>query len=126
MTLQQKQLYRALMNTIDFFSQRLHVEQIIHYGYKIFEDLTLPTSAAIYTINASGDLYIPTDRIGYEELPNVEFHDIHNEFARKNGFVLDSNELQKDISKMPSLMILKLSWFYHSSLKINFLDLLLL
>lgn len=95
MTLQQKQLYRALMNTIDFFSQRLHVEQIIHYGYKIFEDLTLPTSAAIYTINASGDLYIPTDRIGYEELPNVEFHDIHNEFARKNGFVLDSNELQK-------------------------------
>jgi len=94
-TLQQKQLYRALMNTIDFFSQRLHVEQIIHYGYKIFEDLTLPTSAAIYTINASGDLYIPSDRIGYEELPNVEFHDIHNEFARKNGFVLDSNELQK-------------------------------
>lgn len=95
MTLQQNQLYRAMMNTIDFFSQRLHVEQIVHYGYKIFEDLTLPTSAAIYTINESGELYIPGDRIGYETLPNVKFNDIHNEFARKNGFLLSGKELQK-------------------------------
>jgi len=36
MELEQKQHYRAILNTIDFFSQRLHIDQIVHYGYKIF------------------------------------------------------------------------------------------
>ncbi len=95
MTLQQKQLYRSLMNTIDFFSQRLHTEQIVHYGYKIFEDLTLPKSAAIYILNNTRTEFLPQEIMGYEELPNVQFDDIHDEFARKNGFLLDGEELQK-------------------------------
>lgn len=88
MTLEQQQLYRSMLNTIDFFSQRLHFEQIVHYGYKIFEDLTLPESAAIYTLNETGDYYVARESCGYEVLPDISFCESHHEFASKNGFLL--------------------------------------
>jgi hypothetical protein len=94
MTLQQKQYYRELLNSIDFFSQKLHIDQIIRYGYQIFEDLTLPEAGAVYTINDSATAYEARYSMGYELVPQVAFNDIYNELARKNGFLLDNYEVQ--------------------------------
>lgn len=95
MTLQQKQYYRELLNSIDFFSQKLHIDQIIRYGYQIFEDLTLPEAGAVYIINASSTAYEARYSMGYELVPHVDFNDIHNELARKNGFLLDSDAVKR-------------------------------
>lgn len=96
MNLEQSHQYRALINTIDFFSQRLHVEQIIDYGYKIFEDLTLPERGAIFTINSDKTHYVPRVVYGYSgEVANIEATEAHHEFASKNGFLLDAFEVQK-------------------------------
>ncbi len=95
MTLEQIQHYRELMNIIDFFSQRLHREQIVHYGYKIFEDLTLLRSGGIYTLNENEDSYVCIENKGYNQpLPAIQFKEIHHEFARKNGFLLDHRKEQ--------------------------------
>ncbi|MBN2899857.1 MAG: hypothetical protein JXO44_13900 [Clostridia bacterium] len=96
MSAEEKHLYRSLMNTIDFFSQRLHNEQIVHYGFRIFEELTVPIRAAIYTLDEREGLFKPQHSIGYEApLPTVEFREIYNEIARKNGFLLEHLEIQE-------------------------------
>jgi hypothetical protein len=96
MNLEQTQHYRALINTIDFFSQRLHVDQIVTYGYKIFEDLTLPEQGAIFTLNEDEDLYVPRVTYGYPgDLPNIVTSEAHHAFASKNGFLLDKLEVQE-------------------------------
>lgn len=95
MELEQKQHYRAILNTIDFFSQRLHIDQIVHYGYKIFEDLTLIRSGAILTINESGNAYIVRETCNLpQSLESIPAKDCHHEFASKNGFILDDFEVQ--------------------------------
>lgn len=104
MTLEQQQLYRELLNTIDFFSQKMHIDQIVHYGYQIFEDLTLPEAGGIYTLNEAEDTYIPRYSRGYEELPNIAFNEVYNEFARKNGFLLDKPLVQKRYFKESFLL----------------------
>jgi hypothetical protein len=96
MNLEQNHHYRAILNTIDFFSQRLHTEQIIHYGYKIFEDLTLPKSGGILTINETSDAYIPREEFNLPEaLISIPVKGCHKEFASKNGFLLDNFDVQK-------------------------------
>lgn len=107
MTLQQKQYYRELLNSIDFFSQKLHLDQIIRYGYQIFEDLTLAKASAVYTINESNTAYEPRYSMGYECLPQLDFSDIYNELARKNGFLLDRYEVQCRYFKDDFLKTLK-------------------
>lgn len=96
MNLEQSHQYRSLINTIDFFSQRLHVEQIIDYGYKIFEDLTRLEQGAIFTLNSDKTHYVARVVSGYSiELPDIEATEAHHEFASKNGFLLDVFEIQK-------------------------------
>ncbi len=49
--------YDALLRSIDFFSQNLHLEQITQYGFKLFEDLVQPTQAVLYLKDT--DQYTP-------------------------------------------------------------------
>ncbi len=86
--------YEALLRSIDFFSQNLHVDQITQYGFKLFNDLVLPKCAVLYLLKAG--IYTPLFTSGYTNtLPNIDFTQSHDDFAMRNGFILEQQSTQQ-------------------------------
>lgn len=80
--------YDALLRSIDFFSQNLHLEQITQYGFKLFEDLVQPTQAVLYLKDT--DQYTPHYSRGYDfEMPHIPYQKSHSDFAVFSGFILE-------------------------------------
>lgn len=85
--------YHALISSIDFFSQNLHLDQIIEYGFSIFNEFKQPLKSAIYTLTNDSLYYEPRFSNRYDiELPRMNKKSAHDDFAVRNGFLLTSRE----------------------------------
>lgn len=85
--------YNALHSIIDFFSQNLHLEQIVEYGFNIYNQLELPLASAIFTLNDDKSAYEAKffygDILAPDPIVKAAQHDA---FAVRNGFfTLDKN-----------------------------------
>ena len=90
-----EKMYNSLLNSIDFFSQNLNVNQIVEYGFQIFNSFEMPLASAIYAIDDTGKNYSVRFHQGYDiGLPCVEKTDRHSMFAVRNGFLLTSYDIQ--------------------------------
>lgn len=88
MTDQLHKPYDALLRSIDFFSQNLHLEQITQYGFKLFTDLIQPDFAVLYLLK--DNKYIATQTAGYnEDIPPIPYVTKHRDFAVLSGFILE-------------------------------------
>ncbi len=89
MTQRLKKDYDALLSSIDFFSQNLHLEQIVEYGFGIFNTFERPLASAIYVLDEHENEYISRYSEGYlVPLPVIQKTDGHDAFAVRNGFLL--------------------------------------
>jgi len=80
--------YDALLRSIDFFSQNLHLEQITQYGFKLFIDLVQPDHATLYLLE--GNKYTPAHTLGYTQmLPTIPYASQHRDFAVLSGFIIE-------------------------------------
>lgn len=80
--------YEALLRSIDFFSQNLHLEQITQYGFKLFEDLVQPAQAVLYL--KTEDRYSAIYQSGFNlSMPEIPFQKAHTNFAVFSGFILE-------------------------------------
>lgn len=88
--------YNALHSIIDFFSQNLHLDQIVEYGFNIYNSLEIPIRSSIYILNKSTDHY--ERRFTYGEVSNdvlsIAKAYNHDSFAVRNGFFLLNPEVQ--------------------------------
>ena len=72
-----------------FFSQNLHIEQIVEYGFSIFNDLEKPMASAIYTYDDALAQFTVKFQQGYfVPLPVINKTYKHDDFAVRNGFLL--------------------------------------
>ena len=90
-----KDKYNVLISSIDFFSQNLHLDQIVEYGFSIFNEFKKPVNATIYTLTDTLDRYISRFIWGNSyEWPDIEKNSTHDDFAVRNGFLLTDKEKQ--------------------------------
>lgn len=88
--------YNALHSIIDFFSQNLHLDQIVEYGFNIYNSLETPIRSSIYILNKETNSY--ERRFIYGAYSNATitipkaFN--HDSFAVRNGFFLLNPEIQ--------------------------------
>lgn len=88
--------YSALQSIIDFFSQNLHLDQIVEYGFNIFNALEEPIHAAIYVLDDAKTHYRSAFEFGDNDYPQaIEKETHHDTFAVRNGFFLRDPETQK-------------------------------
>ena len=86
----------SLLSSIDFFSQNLHIEQIVEYGFSIFNQLENPEASAIYTIDESNEVFSVRFHQGYMVyLDQVVRTQKHDDFAVRNGFLLVDKAIQR-------------------------------
>lgn len=86
----------SLLSSIDFFSQNLHIEQIVEYGFSIFNQLEKPEASAIYTIDESNEVFSVRFHQGYMvHLDQVVRTQKHDDFAVRNGFLLVDKAIQR-------------------------------
>ncbi|GAU78760.1 GAF domain-containing protein [Fusibacter sp. 3D3] len=87
--------YESLLSSIDFFSQNLHIEQIVEYGFSIFNALEKPEASAIYTYDEAGSQFTVKFKQGYLiQLPVIYKNHKHDDFAVRNGFLLVDRAVQ--------------------------------
>lgn len=88
--------YNALHSIIDFFSQNLHLDQIVEYGFNIYNSLEMPLASSIYVLNRENDVYERRFIYGdvTNELLSIPKAYNHDTFAVRNGFFLTTRELQ--------------------------------
>lgn len=88
--------YNALHSIIDFFSQNLHLDQIVEYGFNIYNSLEMPIASSIYVLNREKEVYerrfIYGDVVNEHLLIPKAYN--HDTFAVRNGFFLTTRELQ--------------------------------
>ncbi len=86
--------YEALLRSIEFFSQNLHIDQITQYGFELFKDLIDPKQAVLYML--SDEVFHPVYAHNYKEsLPDITCCSKHSDFAIYNGFILDNKTVMK-------------------------------
>lgn len=89
------QMYESLLSSIDFFSQNLNLNQIIEYGFSIFNSFEQPAASAIYTMDDAKETYQVQFHFGYTKAPDaVVKTDQHAMFAVRNGFLLTDYKTQ--------------------------------
>lgn len=88
--------YQSILSSIDFFSQNLNLNQIVEYGFQIYNSFDHPKASAIYTINDKKDVYQVAFSQGYDfDLPEISKNDNHGLFAVRNGFLLTDYATQR-------------------------------
>lgn len=85
-----------LISAIDFFSQNLHLDQIVEYGFKLYCSIENPISSSIFWLNEDKLRYTQVHIQGdFPVLEDVEKNESHDMFAVRNGFILKDREKQK-------------------------------
>ncbi|MBF4691690.1 hypothetical protein [Fusibacter ferrireducens] len=90
-----KRDYDSLLSSIDFFSQNLHLEQIVEYGFNIFNTIEKPSASVIYTYDDAFNQFSAKFQQGYLiPLPVIAKTFKHDDFAVRNGFLLMDRRTQ--------------------------------
>ncbi|MDN5299203.1 MAG: hypothetical protein PWP51_1756 [Clostridiales bacterium] len=88
--------YEALLSSIDFFSQNLHLEQIIEYGFMIFNAFEKPEASAIYRLNSETQYYeLQFSKGAYGGPKAILKTAQHDDFAVRKGFMITDRNLQE-------------------------------
>ncbi|MBS7526588.1 hypothetical protein KHM83_07860 [Fusibacter paucivorans] len=88
--------YDALLSSIDFFSQNLHLEQIVEYGFMIFNAFEKPKASAIYRLNSETQYYeLQFSQGVYHGPESILKTACHDDFAVRKGFMVTDRNVQQ-------------------------------